>query len=147
VSGAAPSRNVAIAKRLYAAFAARDADALAQVLSPDVTWIQNEGFPGGGTHRGVEGVLHGVHDRIRATWEGWRTEVTEWIDAGACVVAIGTYRACHRATGRPMTAAFAHVLDLEGGCVVRFRQFTDTAQLVAAQQGESQGRSGIAAAM
>lgn len=132
-------RSVALAQRLYAALGAHDAAALADVLAPDAEWIQNDGFPGGGRHRGPEGVLAGVLGRIDARWADWRTEVSEWIDAGDRVVAIGVYRAASRATGRAMEAAFAHVIDLSGGRVVRFRQYTDTAQLVAALAGAPEG--------
>ena len=77
-------------------------------------------------------MLRGVLGRIDARWEGWRTEVSELIDGGDRIVAIGAYRAASRATGRSVEAAFAHVLDVAGGRVVRFRQFTVTAPLVAA---------------
>ena len=52
--------------------------------------------------------------------------MTEWIDAGDTVVALGAYAGTHAATGRSMRAAFAHVYRVESGRIVRFQQFTDT---------------------
>ena len=49
------------------------------------------------------------------------------LDAGDTIIAIGDYHGTHKSTGKSMTAAFAHLYDVNGGRITRFRQFTDTA--------------------
>ena len=117
---------LALVQELYAAFAARDRARLLAVMHPDIVWIQNDGFPHGGEHRGAVLVLDEVLARFRREWSAWRADVTEWIDAGDTVVALGAYAGTHAATGRSMRAAFAHVYRVESGRIVRFQQFTDT---------------------
>lgn len=60
----------------------------------------------------------------------------EWFDAGGAVVAVGEYRGTSVATGRSFAAAFAHVVEVREGRVVRFRQFTDTAMVAAALRAD-----------
>lgn len=110
---------------MFGAFKAKDVEGIRRVMAPDIEWIQNEGFPGG-HWRGVDHVLANAFTRLRTEWTNWRADVTEWIEAGQSVVAIGVYRATHNATGKAMEAAFAHVYDVKDGRVVRMRQFTDT---------------------
>lgn len=121
--------HVELVKRLYSSFAARDSAAIAAILDPEIVWEQNAGFPGGGVWRGLATVSDHVFARLRREFTGWATEVREWHDAGPCVVAVGEYRGISVATGRAFTAAFAHLLDVRDGRIVRFRQFTDTAMI------------------
>ncbi len=55
--------------------------------------------------------------------------MTEWHDAGDTIIAIGLYEGTNKATGKQLSAAFAHVYTAENAQVVRFRQFTDTAMV------------------
>lgn len=121
--------NVEIVRRLYDGFAARDNAAILEVLHPEVEWIQNEGFPGGGRHVGAQRVLDDVFAKFRVEWSAWGAVVDEYLDAGAEVVVLGAYRGTAKRTGRAMSAAFAHVYTVEGGRIVRFRQYTDTKQV------------------
>ena len=62
--------------------------------------------------------------------------VHEWLDAGETVVVLGEYRGTCWATGRSMTAAFAHVYKLRDDRIFRFQQYTDTAKVIAAMLEE-----------
>ncbi len=126
--------NVETVQRLYDAFASRDANTIRQLFAPDIEWIQNDGFPNGGRHVGADVVLNDVFARFRVDWTDWTAPVHQWLDAGETVVAIGEYRGTHRATGRSMTAAFAHVYDIRDGRIIQFRQFTDTVQILLASR-------------
>ncbi len=121
------SANRALIESLYDAFASRDRDRIFSILHPDVEWIQNDGFPDGGLHKGALHVLDDVLSQFRRDWDNWRARVTEWHDAGDTVIAIGVYEGTYKATGKQLSAAFAHVYDIKDNRVVRFRQFTDTA--------------------
>jgi len=121
------SPNLSLVQSLYSAFASRDRDRILTILHPDIEWIQNEGFPGGGLHNGAVHVLDDILSQFRRDWDNWRARVTEWHDAGDTIIAIGVYAGTNKATGIHLAAAFAHVYTVAGGQIVRFRQYTDTA--------------------
>ncbi len=121
--------NAAVIRRIYDAFARRDAAAIREIFDPQIEWIQNEGFPGGGRHVGADAVLNDVFAKFRVEWDAGRAVVHEWLDAGDTVVALGEYRGTHKRTGKSTVAAFAHVYDLRAGRIARFRQYTDTAKV------------------
>lgn len=120
------TQDLELVRGLYAAFAARDRERILAILHPNIEWIQNDGFPGGGLHKGAVHVLDDVLSQFRRDWENWRARVTEWHDAGGTILAIGVYEGTNKATGKPLSAAFAHAYDVKHGRIVRFRQFTDT---------------------
>jgi ketosteroid isomerase-like protein/ribosomal protein L40E len=123
--------NLVIVQSLYEAFAEQDREQILALFDPGIEWIQNEGLPGGGRFVGAETVMSDVFGRLSQAWEGWGAKVDRWLDAGDSVVALGRYQGTNRATGLSMTAAFAHVLWLREGRVVRFEQYADTAKIVA----------------
>ena len=128
------SNNVQVVEDMYDASGRNDEARLRQLLHPDIEWIQCAGFPGGGHRHGVDEVLEKVFRSLRAEWNDWRTEIEEYLNAGEKVVVLGQYAGTHTATKRPMTAVFAHVYDVKAGRITRFRQFTDTHELVKAAQ-------------
>jgi uncharacterized protein len=130
-----PSPAIPLVQRLYGAFAARDAAAIRDIFHPDIEWIQNDGFPNGGRHVGAETVLNEVFPRFRTEWSEWRVTIDEYLDASPTVIALGHYHGTHKATGRSMKAAFAHLYDVRDGRIVRFRQYTDTLMVVRAMRG------------
>ena len=131
--------NVDVVKRMYEAFGRLDRDTILALLHPGIEWVQNEGFPGGGRHVGAEAVLEDVFAKFRRDWDVWQALVSEWLDAGEIVVAVGEYRGTYKATGRPMTAAFAGLYRVKDGRIVQFRQFTDTAKIAGAILAASNG--------
>lgn len=124
--------NLEIVQRMYAAFGERDQETILALFDPQIEWVQNEGFPGGGRHVGAKAVLTDVFARFRHDWDIWQAVVTEWLDAGDAVVAIGEYRGTYKATGRSMRAAFAGVYRVRSGRIVSFHQYTDTAKIAEA---------------
>lgn len=127
--------SVETVRRFYEAFASGDKAALRAILAPDVEWIQCAGFPGGGRRTGIDEVFEKVFSGNRTLWRGFRADVQEVLDAGTSAVALGEYSGIHSVSGRDMRAVFAHVYDLRDGRIVRFRQITDTAPMVAAMAG------------
>ena len=92
--------NLEIVQRMYAAFANRDREMILDLFHPQIEWVQNEGFPGGGRHVGSEAVLNVVFAKFWQEWDVWRAVVTEWLDAGEANIAIGEYQGTFKATGR-----------------------------------------------
>ncbi len=126
--------NLEIVQRMYAAFGNRDRDTILELFDAQIEWVQNEGFPGGGRHVGAEAVLNDVFAKFRLEWDVWQAVVSEWIDSGNTIVAIGEYRGTYKATGRSMIAAFAGVYRVRDGRIVSFHQYTDTAMIAAAMK-------------
>ncbi len=126
--------NAEVVRRMYDAFLAKDEAGLRRILHPEVEWIQCAGFPGGGHRHGADEVLEKVFAGLHSEWDDFRADIEEYLEAGDRVVALGRYVGKHATTHRSMTAVFAHVYDLEEGRITRFRQFTDTYELVKAMQ-------------
>lgn len=131
------SQGIDLVHDLYRALAARDHDAFHRLCAPDIEWIQTEGLPSGGRYYSAAAVIEQVFERFRGEWDDWRFEVEECFEAGACfgardrVVVLGRYSGRYRRSGRSLSAATAHVFDLEregaGELKIRrFRQFADT---------------------
>jgi ketosteroid isomerase-like protein len=49
--------NLEVVQELYRAFREKDYDAFRKISTPDIEWIQNEGFPRGSNRRGADAVI------------------------------------------------------------------------------------------
>jgi ketosteroid isomerase-like protein len=59
-------------------------------------------------------------------WAGFAYQIEEFLDAGDSVIVVGRYTGKNTVSGKPLSAAAAHIYDLRGGKVCRFRMFADT---------------------
>jgi len=118
--------NIEVIQELYRAFREKDYDAFLSISTEDLEWVQNEGFPGGATRKGASEVIEGVFKANNNHWKSFAYHIEEFLDAGNSVIVIGRYAGCNRISGKPMSAAAAHVYDLRDGKVYRFRMFADT---------------------
>ena len=118
--------NGEVIRDLYQAFADRDYEAFRALCHPQVEWIQNAGFPGGGHHRGPQAIIDNVFRRFDDAWERFGFRIDDSIDAGDKVLILGQYEGRHRETGKAFTAAAAHLYELSAGKLIRYRQFADT---------------------
>jgi ketosteroid isomerase-like protein len=118
--------NLEIIQELYRAFREKDYDAFLEICTPDLEWIQNEGFPQGTTYRSASAVVEGVFKSNDQRWEKFSFQIDQYLDAGASVVVIGAYIGQNRQTQKSLRAVAAHVYDLIDGKVCRFRMFADT---------------------
>ncbi|MFI9814315.1 nuclear transport factor 2 family protein [Saccharothrix variisporea] len=132
----------------YAASERGDLEGMLAVLAPDARWTEAAGSAYGGTYFGVDAIRENVFQRIGAEWVSFSANVSELLDAGDVVVALGEYVGVHRGTGKAMTARFTHVWRVaddrvaegrvtEGrvteGRVTAFEQVADTALIRAAE--------------
>lgn len=118
--------NVEVIQELYRCFLEKDDDGFRRICTDDLEWIQNAGFPNGATRKGADVVIEAVFKGNRSEWEGFSYDISQVLDAGSTIVVIGRYAGIHHATKKPMQAAAAHVYDLRGERVCRFRMFADT---------------------
>lgn len=127
------SQNVQLVKSLYAAFAGGRIQTVLDGFDEQIEWQSAENVPyAAGLLRGKQAVLETVFTRLAQDWENFQVTPQEYLDAGGTVIAIGRYSGTHRHTGRQILAQFAHLWDIRGGKVVRYRQYTDTLQLAEA---------------
>ena len=92
--GASRGRNAGLVRRLYAAFAARDAEALLDVVAPEIEFfgptatVLNEGR----CYRGHEGMRRYLRD-AEALWQVLEIDPQKLREVGNHVVALGRVRA------------------------------------------------------
>ncbi|MCD2194608.1 enoyl-CoA hydratase-related protein [Actinomycetospora endophytica] len=117
------------ARALYDALAAGNADALADLLDPDVVVEPTAGLPGDlgevrhGRDAAIQGFWWAIGRRYAARAEPERFLPT---DDGALVV-LGRYRGTARDGGGELDAAFAHVLRFAAdGRIAALTQYTDS---------------------
>jgi Ketosteroid isomerase-related protein len=123
------NENVAVVRRLYEARG--NPEVIRQVLAPNVCWEVVPGFPHSDVYHGLSGVVD-FFTRLSSDFEEWRTEPSEFFETADRVIAIGTYSARAKATGKSFQARFAHVWTLRDGLITRLQQCADTAQLAKA---------------
>ncbi|MBI2516411.1 MAG: nuclear transport factor 2 family protein [Opitutae bacterium] len=124
--------NLPIVQALYAAFGRRDNAAVRAVMTPDIEWKQMDGFPRGGRYIGPDEIFARVFQGFRDQWQDWQAVVTEYLDAGDDIIAIGYYAGTFSATGRACRSEFAHRYTVRGGRIVRFGQYADTLRVAQA---------------
>ncbi|CAO3439254.1 nuclear transport factor 2 family protein [Azospirillum doebereinerae] len=124
--------NLDLIRKTYEGTSEENGRNLLAVLSPDVEWTEAKGFPYAGTYTGVEALMAGVFHRLATEWIGYRAEVHTYVADGGRVAAFGVYSGTYRATGKAMTAAFAHLYEVGGGRIVRMTQYADTAMVAKA---------------
>lgn len=118
--------NLDLIRRTYEGTSEENGRNLLAVLSADIEWTEAEGFPYAGTYVGVEALMQGVFKRLGSEWTGYHADVHSFIADGDRVAAFGVYSGTYKATGKSMTAPFAHLYELRDGKIIRMRQYVDT---------------------
>jgi len=111
---------------MYEDYARGDIAALLEKMHPDIQWIEPKGHPYAGKHAGRDAVKTEVFAPIAVDWEGFQAVPIKTVWQGNNVVCLGMFTGTCRRTGKRLDAAFAHVFTLDGGKLLRFRDFTDT---------------------
>src|SRR5215813_12358022 len=130
------NHNIAVVRRLYEAHG--NPEIIRQVLAPDVCWEVVEGFPYSDVYLELNGVSD-FFEHLFSDFEDWRTEPSEFFETGDHIIAIGTYSAKAKATGKAFKARFAHVWTMRNGAIARLQQVADTAQLARALEPDARG--------
>jgi ketosteroid isomerase-like protein len=122
--------NADLIKSMYAAFARGDVPAVLALFDPQIEWNEADGvrYADRNPYRGPMAVAEGVFGRIVSEVDQFAAVPASFIDGGDRVVVEGRYQGKVKATGAVLNAQFAHVYTLQGGRIVRFQQYTDTAQ-------------------
>jgi ketosteroid isomerase-like protein len=118
--------NLELVRRTYEGSSEVNGRNLLAALSPHIKWTEAEGFPYAGTYIGIEALMDGVFKRLGSEWIGYRADVHTYLADGDKVVAFGVYSGTYVATGKAMTAPFAHLYTLKDGKIITMHQYVDT---------------------
>jgi ketosteroid isomerase-like protein len=99
---------------------------LLAALASDATWTEAQGFPYGGTYVGLDAIVAGVFQRLGTEWIGYRADVHTFMEDGDRVAAFGAYHGTYKATGKSMTASFAHLYHVKDGKIASMVQYVDS---------------------
>jgi ketosteroid isomerase-like protein len=127
--GISMNDHLAVARRFYAGFAARDSAVMLATLHPEFVGQVSAGMPlgVGGRHDGPATMLREVWLPVLKAYDV-SPEADRLLPCGPDeLVAIGAYRGTTRGSNAPVDAAFAHVLRFREGRIDTLVQITDTA--------------------
>ncbi len=130
--------NVQVVREAYAAFGRGDIEAILGSLSENVEWIAPGVEPVAGTYRG-RGEVARFFQKVNDISEFSSFEPREYVAQGDRVIALGSYRAKVKSTGRIYECDWAMSFSFAGGKISKFQEFTDTAAIVAALPEASAG--------
>jgi uncharacterized protein len=121
------SLNIEIVKKIYRAFEKHDINTILSMLSPDVEWGEPENpyNPAGGTRYGHKGFLEWT-EIGRDAEEILLLEPKQFLTDVNSVAVIGYVRCLAKPTGKIYETDFVHLITLENGKVIRFKEFFDT---------------------
>ena len=117
-------------KAAYAAFGRNDPSVLFAAMDPAINWREAEGYPlaDRNPYIGPQAVAEGVFGPLLAAIDHFTVVPSTFIEGGDHVVVLGRYGGTKKNGGAPLDAPFCHVFRVQGGKIVMFQQFTDTAQ-------------------
>ena len=124
------AENVNVVRGMYEAFGRGDIGAVLAALDATVEWWEAENFiyADKNPYVGPNAVLEGVFMRIANDWDGFAVTPENVLDAGDVAIGHGYYSGTHKQTGKRVRAQFAHFFTFRDGKIVKFQQYTDTAQ-------------------
>ena len=124
-----------IVRGFYDALGRGDVPGVLAKLHEELEWTEAERFPYySGTWRSPQEVLNKLLVPLSRDWDGFSAKAHDFVAEGDRVVSLGVYSGTSKATGKSMTAPFAHVWTLRDGRIVRFDMYTDTAKVLEAMK-------------
>jgi uncharacterized protein len=123
--------NVEVVRAGYEALAGGDAQAVLDLMDPQVEFVNPESAMEGGTRTGTEGVRTAM-GAMQEMFEDYSVEAKEFIPLGDEVVVVATERGRGRSSGAPLEQETAHVFTVRGGRITRFRWFHTREEALAA---------------
>ncbi len=116
----------------YAALGQGDAPAALALMAEDIEWNTMWHYKVDG--RGPQKVAEGLLKPLMAEWSPFALTPAEYLADGNTVVSLGFFSGVHGATRKPVDAAYAHIWDVAGGKIQRFRQYIDTLAVAEARR-------------
>ena len=122
--------NIEIVQSFYDAISRGDVGTVLGLMDPQVEWNEAEHFlyADQSPYIGPNSILNGVFMRLMSDWEGFKAIPEQFIGMGDMVAVTGRYHGTYRETGKTVNAQLVHVYTVKDGKLVKFQQYTDTAQ-------------------
>jgi ketosteroid isomerase-like protein len=131
----AEKENIAVVQQAYAAFQRGDIAAILALVGKDVEWEGVKGAPASvafsGLRRGRPAVEEFFALVVREE-EFTRFEPKEFFANGDRVVALGSYSARVKRTGKSFSGDWAMAFTVRDGLIVKFVEYADTYGIAAA---------------
>src|ERR1700722_3907306 len=122
-----------VVKSFYEALGRGDALAALALLNDAVEWTEAATAPYySGTWIGPEAVRTNLFEPLGREWAAFAVIPESFAVEDSIVAAFGNYTGIYRATGKSLTAPYAHRWEVIAGKITNFRQYTDTAAMIAA---------------
>jgi ketosteroid isomerase-like protein len=115
-------------KKVYAAFAAHDIDALLELCAPDIVLIQDPALPWGGSFSGPDGAVEFVMKLLASSDSVVTPE--QLFAAGDDVVQVGRTAGTVRATDAAFDIPECHIWTVRDGLVTEARFYIDSAAML-----------------
>jgi ketosteroid isomerase-like protein len=119
-------------RAFYTALGRGDAPVALGLMAEDIEWTTMWHYKVEG--RGPQKVAEGLLKPLMAEWSSFALTPAEYIADGNTVVSLGRFTGVHGASGRSVDAAYAHVWNVAGGKIQRFRQYIDTLAVAEARR-------------
>jgi ketosteroid isomerase-like protein len=110
--------NLAVVRRSFDAFNARDVDDLVSLSDPDAEWLPFRAQLEGIVYRRHEGIRQFVRD-MDEDWQAFRIDPLEFHDRGERVGVIGRVRALGRGSAVDIDFTAGFLFELRGGRIRR----------------------------
>jgi len=124
------SENVALVRNAYFALRRGDTRAIFGALDPSVEFSQSLEVPWGGRYKGPQEVGVFLYKLTSAIYSN--VDPDQFVDAGDCVVAVGSTRGRALATGKEFEVPAVHVWRVKDGKIFRFEAYIDNPRMLAA---------------
>lgn len=118
--------NIQIVQQMYEAFSQKDIKKLETLCSPDILWVQNPGFPGGGVHKGIPSIIENVYTANKNRWESFNFEKSSFLSSEDHVIVQGYYTVKAHGRENIVRAETCHIYKIKDNKIISFQQYTDT---------------------
>jgi len=115
------AENADVVKGAYESFGKGDIPGVVEAVDEGVQWDSTESLPQGGSYSGPDGVVQ-FFEAVGGAWEGLEIEIEDLLESGDHVVAVGKAQGELKGSGST-GYGFVHVFTLDGGKIVRFREY------------------------
>ena len=124
-------QNIQLVQEAYASFGRRDIEELLGMMSNDIDWqfFGPKEIPMSGPRKGKPEVKK-FFQQVEESWNFERFEPREFVAQGDVVVALGYYSGTSKTAKRPFGCEWSHVFTVKNGKVTKFREYTDTHNLL-----------------
>jgi ketosteroid isomerase-like protein len=121
-------KNIEIVRGIYEAFARTDIQSAFEAIDPEVVWdLTNHSWPGADQYHGHEGIVEVLSEWI-GSFEEYRIEPEQFLDAGDQVVVVQHEVGRHRGSDMPLDRRSASVYTLREGKATRIDHYLDVAK-------------------